>query len=313
MVSVIVVNWKVPQLLRLCLASVFEHTRLPASEFEVIVVDNASGDGSVELVVSEFPQVKLVANSANVGFGAANNQALPLCRGELVLLLNPDTLLLDDAIGALAAAMKARPDVAVIGCRLLNGDGTLQKWTGGAFPTLWNVACHYLFLDRVLPAAWRSPLYLDRDAGHDMDVGWVSGACMMLRRSALGTTLFDEAYFMYGEDMELCHRLRGAGWRVVYTPAVSIVHYQGASMKQQQGDIMLSSIKGPRQFFRQTHRDSPVWLFDALTVAGFVLRWAMYGAARWVTGRARYAEKASSSRHYLGVAWRLMTAATRQG
>jgi N-acetylglucosaminyl-diphospho-decaprenol L-rhamnosyltransferase len=305
--AVLIVNWKVHELLRACLSSVKAGTA--HTNVEIIVVDNDSRDGSVAMLAREFPSVRAIANARNVGFGAANNQAFARSRAPYVLLLNPDTRVMDGALERMLTMMKASPRVGAIGCRLLNGDGSLQKWTGGAFPSLAKVARHYLFLDRLFPGVVGSPLYLDRDVDADLEVDWVSGACMLLRREALGARIFDEAYFLYGEDMDLCHRLRQAGWRVIYTPAVSILHYQGASLKQQQGDILLSSLKGPRQFYRLTHGGRRLWLFDALTVAGFALRWLLYGASSMWTGKPRSREKAASSRAYLGLAWRLMKAA----
>ena len=306
-VSLIIVNWNVRELLRACLQSLREAAGLPMDRMQVIVVDNHSADGSADMVRREFPEVVLIDNADNVGFGRANNQALPLCVGRHVLLLNPDTVVLDGAVGQLVALMDREPAIAVAGCRLLNGDRTLQRWTGGAYPRLANLANHYFFLDRVLPSAWRPmPLYLDRDVQQDLPVDWVSGACMILRMERLQGKLFDPAYFMYGEDMELCHRLKQAGGRVVYTPAASIIHYQGESMKQQQGDVLLSSLKGPRQFYRQMRGGRGLWLYDAITVTGFGLRWALYRLAALLRGGdAKLQAKAASSLALAQRAWRV--------
>ncbi|MDZ7813007.1 MAG: glycosyltransferase family 2 protein [Ideonella sp.] len=306
-VSIIVVNWNVRELLRLCLQSLREQAGLPMAQMQVIVVDNASADGSAAMVDAEFPEVTLLANQDNLGFGKANNQALPLCQGRHVLLLNPDTVVLEGAIGKLVALMDRQPEVAVAGCRLLNGDMSLQRWTGGAFPRLLNLANHYFFLDRLLPSAWRPmPLYLDRDVPQNMAVDWVSGACMILRGSALGGRLFNPDYFMYGEDMELCHRLKQAGGQVLYTPEASIIHYQGESMKQQQGDVLLSSLKGPRQFYRQMRGGRGLWLYDLITWAGFALRWLLYTLAGALQSGGRWRDKAASSRGMMHRAWKIL-------
>lgn len=309
-VSIIVVNWNVRDLLRLCLQSLRDQAGLPMANMQIIVVDNASADGSAAMVSAEFPEVTLLANADNLGFGKANNQALPLCTGRHVLLLNPDTVVLEGAIGKLVALMDRQPEVAVAGCRLLNGDMSLQRWTGGAYPRLLNLANHYFFLDRLLPSSWRPmPLYLDRDVPQNMEVDWVSGACMILRGSALGGRLFNPDYFMYGEDMELCHRLKQAGGQVLYTPEASIIHYQGESMKQQQGDVLLSSLKGPRQFYRQMRGGRGLWLYDFVTWAGFALRWALYALAGVLQGGERWREKAASSRGMMHRAWKIMVSA----
>ena len=306
-VSIIIVNWNVRELLRGCLQSLRDAAGLPLAQMQIIVVDNASADGSADMVRQSFPEVILLANDDNLGFGRANNQALPLCVGRHVLLLNPDTLVLDGAVGQLVQLMDRRVDVAVAGCRLLNGDRTLQRWTGGAYPRLLNLVNHYFFLDRLLPSAMRPmPLYLDRDVGQDMDVDWVSGACMILRGDRLNGRLFNPDYFMYGEDMELCHRLKIEGGRVVYTPVASIVHFQGESMKQQEGDVLLSSLKGPRQFYRQMRGGRGLWLYDLVTVGGFGLRWLLYAAGGLLRGGdARLQAKARSSQALMQRAWRV--------
>src|SRR5438045_643610 len=192
--SIVIVNWNVRDLLRTCLHSIREQMQLPPAAYEVIVVDNASIDGSVEMLRREFSDVALVANPDNRGFGRANNQALSLCRGAYIVLLNPDTEVLDHALDRMVLHLEGAPRVAALGCRLLNSDGSLQRWTAGAFPTLWNLMCHFLFLDWVLPRPLRpQPLFLDRDVRHDFEPEWVSGACMALRREALGDTIFNEA------------------------------------------------------------------------------------------------------------------------
>jgi GT2 family glycosyltransferase len=203
--------------------------------------------------------------------------------------------------------LDSRPGTRAAGARLVNADGSLQRWTGGAFPTLWNVACHYLFLSRFLPPALRpASLYLEREADADIDVDWVTGACLLLRRDAVGDFIFDPGFFMYGEDMELCHRIKAAGGRVVYTPRASVVHHQGASIKQQQGAVLLSSLKGPRRFFSLSHSRLSVFFFDALTVGGFLLRWLAYGAVARLRSSAAMRDRCASSRSYLGLALRVM-------
>ena len=307
-VSIIVVNWNVRDLLRECLRSTLEDGGIAPERLELIVVDNDSHDGSVDMVRAEFPQLPLIANPHNKGFGSANNQALPLCHGRYVLLLNPDTKVLPGALAALVRHMDATPDAAVMGCRLLNADGSLQRWTGGAYPRLANVVNHYFFVDRVLPPSWRPmPLYLDRDVKTDIDVDWVSGAVMILRADRLGGQLFNPHYFMYGEDMELCHRLKQAGGQVIYTPVASIVHYQGESMKQQEASVMLSSLKGPRQFYLHMRGDKGVLLYDLVTIAGFGLRAVLYGLAAVLrSGNAGLMAKARSSRDLMARAWKIM-------
>ncbi|MGV3707478.1 MAG: glycosyltransferase family 2 protein [Gemmatimonas sp.] len=307
--TIIIVNWKVRELLRACLQSVYEQQRGNETDYEVIVVDNASDDGSVEMVQAEFPRVRMMANSHNIGFGRANNQAYREARGRHIVLLNPDTVVLDGAIDQMVEYLERHPDVGALGCRLLNSDGTYQRWTAGAFPTLGRTARHAFFLDLLFRGNENTrSLYLNKDVGVDLDVDWVSGACMALRREALGrSAIFDEAFFMYGEDAELCERIHRGGWRVVYSPSMTVVHHHGKSMKQQQGAILLTAFKGPRAFYIQRGGRSTVWLYDLLLAAGFGLRSVCYLAMSVrQSRRSDYRARAASSREYMTRALRVM-------
>lgn len=279
LVSIIIVNWNVRDLLMACLQSVFDHTRLTHGTFEVIVIDNASGDGSVAAVREHFPQVLCIANDDNLGFGRANNRAYELCSGKFVLLLNPDTLVLDNAIGRMTELLEARADVALVGPRLVYGDGRLQRWTAGRFPSVANAAYHYFglnyFFGRFGPV---SSFYLNWDVDRDIEVDWVSGACMLLRRSAIAPRIFDPAYFMYGEDLDLCHRLKSQGQKVVYSPTSTIVHYHGCSTRQQTAKVSANALSGPRLFYERSRGARWLVLFDLVAVVGYGLRCAGYAA-----------------------------------
>lgn len=272
--SIIIVNWNVRELLRECLLSL-KREPIAGGAYEVHVIDNASSDGSVEMVREAFPDVILTANRENAGFGRANNQVYQRSRGRFILLLNPDTQALGGAIDKMLELMRNRPDVGVLGCRLLNTDGTFQRAAGGAFPSPWNVAWHWLFLDRFLPDRWGPPKLFLTDGNGTFDVDWVSGAAMMLRREAVGSRLFDESFFMFGEDMELCDRVRRSSWRVVFTDEASIVHHHGASMDKQTSTELLSNVlKGPRAFFKMHHGRPAVWTYDLIILAGCLIRWS---------------------------------------
>ncbi len=305
--SVIVVNWNVKDLLHACLESLYRETSLPLEQFEIFVVDNDSSDGSVEMVRESFPRVHLVANKENVGFGRANNQVLDRCKGEYILLFNPDAMLIDDGIDRLLTHADMHQDVAIWGARLLNIDHSLQRWTGGAFPNIKNIAGHYLFITRLLSYFGKTQsLYLETDVETDVDVDWVSGACMLLRKEALDNKLFNDDFFMYGEDMELCHRVKNNAWRVVYTPMASVVHVQGASMKSQEGDILLSSLKGLRSFYTLLHGKNRVWLVDFITILGFGIRWLLYSVLGLLTRKPHFAEKAASSLSYIRITQKIV-------
>jgi len=295
--SVIVVNWKVRELLRECLQSLRSQMQLPASEWELIVVDNDSGDGSVEMVRAEFPEARLIANTENVGFGRANDQAFQFCRGRYVLLLNPDTVVLDHAADRMVAIMESRPEIGALGCRLLNSDGSFQRWTGGNPPAQLNIFCHFLLLYRILPQAiLPPPLYLESEPSHDVDVGWVSGACLLLRRSALRTAIFDERFFLYGEDVELCERLRVGEWKVVYTPSARIIHHQGRSLAQQTVEVQHNKMRGLRVLFAM--RNSPALLpaYDLVLAIGFLIRSVGFAVASVLRPGRGYSERGAVAR-----------------
>jgi GT2 family glycosyltransferase len=304
-VSIIVVNWNVRDLLRDCLTSVRASTAMPEGACQVIVVDNASADGSVAMLNDEFPWVQTIANTENIGFGRANNQALAHCRADIVLLLNPDTVVYPGALDAMVAAMEADPSIGVLGCRLVYDDGRLQRWTAGRYPSLWSAANHFLFLDRILaPLGILASMYLSVDHARAMDVDWVTGACLAIRREAAGDTLFDEQYFMYGEDVDLCHRVKQAGWRIVYDPTSTILHYHGASTNQQDVSVSSNALRGPRLFFVTKHGAQAVPVFDAIVTLGFALRYAIFSLA--VLARPGYGGRRAANRKLLGIAWRLM-------
>jgi N-acetylglucosaminyl-diphospho-decaprenol L-rhamnosyltransferase len=305
--SVIIVNWKVRDLLRDCLRSLYEEMLLPPEVWEIIVVDNYSGDDSVEMVRAEFPGATLLANDKNLGFGKANNQALRICRGKYILLLNPDTVVIDHALDRMVQMMEASPDVAALGCRLLNTDGSFQRWTGGNPPGLLNVTCHFLLIYRVLPARiLPRPLYLEKEPGQDLQVGWVSGACLLLRREAIGDQIFNERFFLYGEDVELCERLTHAGWKVIYTPKARIIHHGGRSLDGQTTEIQVSKLRGLRDIFAMRNGRVSLLLYDVAVSIGFLLRClACSLAARTRPGRG-FEARAEMSRRFLAEAMRVL-------
>ena len=299
--SIVIVNWKVKALLRDCLRSVFAEMKLPAGDYEVIVVDNDSRDGSVEMIEAEFPQVRLIASPDNLGFADGCQAGYDLSSGELVLLLNPDTVVLDHAINSMVALMEARPDAAIVGSRLLNSDGSFQRASGGAYPRLSNVAWNYFFLGKLLPGSWApEPLFLDGDPMGIREIEWVSGASLMFRRSAVGKRIFDPAFFMFGEDMDLCDRMRRSGWKVLYSTQQSIVHHHGSSFAKQSERAVLATVyKGPRTFFARTHNRFELFLYDAILFLGYGLRWLASSLLAMVSSREDHAEQARFSRDFV--------------
>lgn len=285
--SLIVVNWNVRDLLRECLHAVYRETTLPPDAWEVIVIDNDSPDGSAEMVRREFPTAKLVAKSENVGFARANNEAFQLSRGEFLLLLNPDTVVVNHAIDRMLERANSDPAIGALGCRLVNPDGSIQRWQGGDVPTVANSICHFLLFYRLFPE-WMlpKPIFREREPAGIAEAGWVSGACMMLRREAVVKGLFDPRFFMYGEDLELCDRLSSAGWKVLYWPTVQIVHYGGQSTDAQAPEVQLKRLQSLRELFLMRNGQRWLWCFDLSAFIGFTIRSLGYAlAARMRPGR----------------------------
>jgi len=229
LLSICIVNWNTRDDLRQCLLS------LPCGAgelaLEVFVVDNASTDGSAEMVSGEFPQVTLIRNADNRGFAHANNQALARCHGDYLLLLNSDTVTHQDALSALVAAMEAHPEVGISGAKLLNSDGSLQ-YSCRRFPTFIAGLLRNNPIGRLFPGNAQVQDYLMTEFDHAMPakVDWVSGAALCIRRATMEQVgLLDEIYFMYCEDMDWCYRVRQAGWKVYYFPEAVITHHIGRS------------------------------------------------------------------------------------
>jgi len=268
--SVIVVSWRTKDLLRTCLTSVRELTgRLRA---QTIVVDNASGDGSAKMVVTCFPEVLLLVNERNMGFAAANNRGLRHAHGRYLLLLNSDTVVLPGALDAMARYMDEHAEVGALGPRLLNADRSLQS-SARDFPTLSRDVIALLEIERWplagVPATRymrRGSLYWD-DHRRTQPVDWVMGACLLLRREAITEVgLLDDGYFFFGEEMDLCYRLRQKGWDVVFFADAEIVHLGGQSAARVPAARLMWHYAGILRFY-SLHRDRPRQLVLRLTIA----------------------------------------------
>jgi len=228
--SIVVVNWNVRDLLRRCLRSIFA---APSPAPEVIVVDNASSDGSAEMVRAEFPQVALIANADNRGFPAGNNQGLAVARGRYVMTLNPDTEIAGAAPGRIVAYLDAHPEIGALGPQLHNPDGSIQS-SRRRFPTFATALFESTWLQGIAPRGVLRRFYVD-DVPPDrtQEVDWVTGACLVVRREVLDRVGgFDEGFFMYSEELDWCKRIKSAGWKIVYLPEAQVIHHAGKSSEQ---------------------------------------------------------------------------------
>jgi len=242
--SIIIINYNVRDFLLNSIQSIYDN--VTGVKYEIIVVDNASSDGSVESLKIKFPDVKVIANSENVGFACANNQGYAESSGAHLLLLNPDTLIKGDVIQSALTFMEKTPDAGITGCRLLNPDGTLQR-SIQRFPSVTNNLLKAFFLDGLFLAENRKGTYY-RPA--PLIIDYCSGAFMMVRREALkGSELLNDAFFMYSEEKDLALRLKKSGWKTYFIPFGEIIHFGGQSTGQMSEKIFLELQKSQATFY----------------------------------------------------------------
>jgi GT2 family glycosyltransferase len=285
-VSVIMVNWNCADVLLDCLRCL-ENGALEGLSHEILVVDNASTDGSVDALRRSAPGVRLLLNRRNVGFGAANNRAMRLARGRYFLLLNPDTLPGAGAVSRMVQVLEGRSSVGLAGCHLVDRDGKTQE-------CVW-----YEYAGHPFPVTPERP---DQDPDV-VEAGWISGACMLVRKEVFAATGgFDPALFLYGEDPEWCYRIWQAGWRVVYLPGITIVHLGGASSSRADEPKLSHHFTRGQWFFRRKHV-SPLRVLVAQTRT--VLRaWRgviWYGALARIRPNERWRVKYRRDRERLAV------------
>ncbi|MCL4466642.1 MAG: glycosyltransferase family 2 protein [Chloroflexi bacterium] len=271
--SVIIVTYNVRDLLRHCLVT------LLASEgdftYEVAVVDNRSTDGSVAMVESEFPGVRVIASQVNGGFAYGNNLGLAHAGGRFVLLLNPDTELPADALSRMLAYLDARPWAGAAGPKLVRADGTLDLACRRSFPSPEVSFYRMLGLSKAFPHSRRfaryNLTYLDPDQPAEVDS--VVGAFMLIRRDCLATVgLLDETFFMYGEDLDLAYRLKQAGWRVLYNPDVVVLHHKGESSRQARFRTTYEFYRAMYVFYRKHYWGERNSALNALVTGAILVR-----------------------------------------
>lgn len=251
--SVIVVSYNVREILLQALASLFKSLQssgLTAST-EVIVVDNASSDASAAAVTERYPGVAVIANKVNAGFASATNQGIRASRGRYVWLLNPDTLVLDDAPAAFVKFMDTHQSAAVCGGRLVWPDGRVQH-SCFSLPTLPMTFLDFFPINHRLVNSRLNGRYPSRQLTHPCAIGHPLGASMVVRRSAVEQVgLLDDAYFMYCEEIDWCYRFQQAGWDVLFTPAATIVHFGAQSSGQQSTQMLVELHRSRDRFFRK--------------------------------------------------------------
>jgi GT2 family glycosyltransferase len=278
-VSVVIVSWNAREYLEQCLTSLsVEVCRYP---MEIIVVDNASTDGSPECVESRFPHVRVVRNATNLGFAKANNIGISHSRGRYLCFINSDVKVLKDCVTHLVDYCEQQSDVGMVGPRLFGGDGELQRSCRGA-PTLWNMFCRTLALDTLFPKmkvfAGYSLAYWPHEVVRPVDI--LSGCFWLVRKEALARVgLLDESFFMYGEDMDWCKRFWAAGWKVVFVPTAEAIHYGGASSANAPVRFFIEMQRADLQYWKKHHSGPAVVVYFLLSCLHLMLRAVGYTLA----------------------------------
>ena len=295
--SIVIVSWNVRALLRRCLQSVLAEAKPGPGDavfqigdwhVEILVVDNASADGSAEMVRTQFLDVHLIANSDNQGFTAGNNQGLSRARGRYLLLLNPDTEVVDDALAVMLRYAEANAEIGALGAKLLNPDGSIQS-SRRRFPTFSTalvestVVQEWCKENRIL----RRYYMTDTDDDEIQQVDWVVGACLLVRRQAYEQVGgLDEGFFMYSEELDWCRRIKVAGWRIVYLPTAAVIHHEGKSSEQVVPARHIYFQSSKVRYFRKHHG-----AFQAGALRWFLLLTYVYQMGReglkWLIGHRR--------------------------
>jgi GT2 family glycosyltransferase len=303
-VSIIIVNWNVRDLLRDCLQSIAEQTR---RTHEVIVVDNHSHDGSVEMIRSEFPDVRVIANQDNRGFAAANNQGIEVATGRSLLLLNPDTLILDGAIDTMLQWLDAHPDVGCVGCQVLETETDVQM-TCFSDPGPLHLSLVESGLHRFGPVArvFGEPTYAGWDRCDERDVDVVSGMFMLVPRRVVQTVgPLDADFFIYSEEADWCRRIRNAGYRCVFAPVARIRHREGGGKSTALiRPSMYIALQRSKLIYVRKHYGPVGRAFARMTLLSSMLaRTAVFGVASLVVrgseARARFRLASAAVRFHI--------------
>ncbi len=275
--SVVIVNYNTKHLLRDCLNSI--HETLHSLSYEIIVVDNGSRDGSVQMLKKEFPRVHIIKNSENLGFGAANNQAFRIMSGRYALLLNADTVLTENAVGELFSFMENYPEAAIACGQLLNSDGSKQN-SIACFPTPLTLMINTVVLEYLLPNKYPSKRYSYKEPV-EIDSG--IGACLIVRKRAMDEVgLFDERYFFFFEETDWALRMKKAGWKIYFVPSALIYHLQGQAVGSGP-ESRIEFYRSRYQFFRKWDSLPGFYLISAVIFSRLLVNWLFTFLANMLT------------------------------
>lgn len=303
--SIIIVSYKVQTFLENCLTSIQDTLRERNIQYEVFVVDNNSRDKTVEMVRTKFSEIKLIANSINAGFAAANNQAIRKAKGQYVLLLNPDTIVRQNTIENVLNFFDKAPNAGIVGCKLLNADGSLQP-SCMSFPSVLSTFSEQFYLYRIFPKSsiWGRPYmtFMDYNKEHEVDV--IKGAFLMFRKNLIDQIgLLDERFFVYTEEVDWCYRTKKAGWNIYYTPVGEVIHLEGKSTgvegqsNGQQNIRMFVELHNTKcQFLDKHYSKSKALVIKLIMLKGVLLRTFFWGILALITIMRRGKRKIYTNR-----------------
>ncbi len=275
--SIIIVSYKVKDYILSCLSSIFENRT--DWLLEVILVDNNSKDNTVDMIKDDFKNVIIIENDRNLGFAAANNQGLKKTTGEYILFLNPDTKVLPETLNKSIAFLEDNPEVGAVGCRILNPDGTVQ-YSCKSYPGFWNYFCESTFLYKIFPKNhWTGKFYMTNfNYAEVKEVDVVSGAFLMASRKLIKEIGgWDERFFIYSEETDLCYRIKKAGKKIFFIPQVQIIHYGGRSTSQRPVETFQQDHKSRYLFMRKHYKPITVFFSECIIFSGVCLRMLVWG------------------------------------
>jgi hypothetical protein len=281
--SIVIVSFNAWDYLEKCLLSI--RNTVQEMSYEIIVVDNNSLDGTVGRIRSDFPGARLIANSSNVGFARGNNQGIEVARGRYVLLLNNDTEVLPGAVYTLFRIMENHPRVGLLGCRLLNTDGSLQVSFGSKISFISDFSRKYVINFYEIRKNRLVGRYLEWRHSRQREVDWVKGACMFLRRQALlDAEMLDEKIFMYTEEVDLGSRISDLGWKIWYTPEARIIHHGGISTSANSYRAQIEYRKSQLYFYSKHYGRNGELLIRAFLVAKMCRNILWWRWRDWISG-----------------------------
>ena len=252
--SCIIVNYQQSESLKGCLNSIYQ--TIQEIDFEVIIIDNSQEDLGLQSLKENYPKVQIVYNPTNVGFSKANNQAAKIARGKFLFILNPDTILKEQAINSMFKHIRSNLEIGVLGPKVLNPDGSLQ-YSCRRYPTLWTgLFNRYSIFSRLFPQNRFTRRYLMLDFEHNetSPVDWLSGCCLMIPKSVFEEVNgFDENYFLFNEDIDLCRMLNQSGKKVIYFPEAKVIHKVSTSNSKTTSRVIIQRHLGMMYYFKKHH------------------------------------------------------------